>query len=300
MTYLLHFLVYLDIFVIVALSLNVTVGYCGILTLAHAGFFAIGAYVYALSVSAFGWGLIPACILAAAVGASLSLLLSLAAWRMRGDFFVLFSLAVQTIIFGVIFNWWSPGSPIGSWKNLTNGSFGISGISRPQILGYTFESVASVAGLFTAIACMFILLSRVLLGSPWGRVLKAMRDDELATRSLGKNVRLLKVQALALACAMVAIAGAMYASYVSFIDPSSGALSQSILFLSMIIVGGVGNSFRGPFVGALALLAIPEGLRFLTLPDVVASEIRLLIYGLLLVLMTHFRPSGLAGDYKFD
>ncbi len=219
---------------------------------------------------------------------------------MRGDFFVLFSLAVQTIIFGVIFNWWSPGTPIGSWRNLTNGSFGISGISKPEIFGHTFESVPAVAVLFTVIAGLFLLLTRSLLVSPWGRVLKAMRDDELSTRSLGKNVRLLKVQALALSCAMVAVAGAMYASYVSFIDPTSGALSQSILFLSMIIVGGVGNSFRGPFVGALALLAIPEALRFLDLPDTVASEIRLLLYGLLLVLITHFRPRGLAGDFKLD
>jgi branched-chain amino acid transport system permease protein len=300
MIYLIHLLIYLDIFVIVALSLNIAVGYCGILTLAHGGFFAIGAYTYALSVRAIGWGLIPAGILAALIAACLSLILSLASWRMRGDFFVLFSLAVQTIIFGTIFNWWSPGAPIGSWQNLTNGSFGISGISKPQAFGLTFESVGAVALLFTTIACGFLLLSRALLLSPWGRVLKAMRDDELATRSLGKNVRLLKVQALALSCAIVAFAGAMYASYVSFVDPTSGSLAQSILFLSMIIVGGVGNSVRGPFVGALALLVIPEVLRFLALPDTTASEIRLLVYGLLLVLLTHFRPRGLAGDYKFE
>lgn len=300
MIYFIHLLVYLDIYFIVAMSLNIAVGYCGILALSQAGFFGIGAYVYALSVPAVGWGLLPACALAALIGACFSLVLSVASWRMRGDFFVLFSLAVQTIIFGVIFNWWSPGTPIGSWRNLTNGSFGISGISKPEIFGHTFESVPAVAVLFTVIAGLFLLLTRSLLVSPWGRVLKAMRDDELSTRSLGKNVRLLKVQALALSCAMVAVAGAMYASYVSFIDPTSGALSQSILFLSMIIVGGVGNSFRGPFVGALALLAIPEALRFLDLPDTVASEIRLLLYGLLLVLITHFRPRGLAGDFKLD
>jgi branched-chain amino acid transport system permease protein len=300
MIYLLHLLVYFDIYVIVSLSLNIVVGYCGIITLAHAGYFAIGAYVYALSTQALGWGLIPAAMLAAAVAACFSFVLSLASWRMRGDFFVLFSLAVQTVIFGIIYNWWSAGAPTGSWENLTNGSFGISGIAKPSIFGIEFNTVGSAAALFSVIAGLFALLSRTLLRSPWGRVLKAMRDDELATRSLGKNVRLLKVQALALACGMAAVAGAMYASYVSFVDPESGALSESILFLSMIIVGGVGNSFRGPFVGALTLLLIPEALRYLALPDTIAFEIRLLVYGLMLVLLMHFRPRGLAGDLELN
>jgi branched-chain amino acid transport system permease protein len=300
MTYLLHLLVYFDIYVIVAMSLNIVIGYCGIITLAHAGFFAVGAYTFALSTLAFGWGFIPASVLAGVVAAGLSLVLSLASWRMRGDFFVLFSLAVQTVIFSVLYNWFTPQEPTGTWSNLTNGAFGISGIAKPHILGFELATVGSIAILFTIVAGLFLVLSRTLLSSPWGRVLKAMRDDELAARSLGKNVRLLKVQAIALACGMAGAAGAMYASYVSFIDPESGALSESILFLSMIIVGGVGNSFRGPFVGTLLLLLIPEALRFLALPDTVAVEIRLLIYGLLLIVLMHVRPRGIAGDLELD
>jgi branched-chain amino acid transport system permease protein len=298
--YPLHLLVYFDIYVIVALSLNIVVGYCGIITLAHAGFFVVGAYSFALSSLTLGLGFVPAIIIGAAVSAILSLLLSSAAWRLRGDFFVLFSLAVQTMLFSVLYNWWSPDSAIGSWNNLTNGAFGLSDISRPSILGLQFSSVPSVALLFTVIAAGFLLLVWRLLSSPWGRVLKAMRDDELATRSLGKDVRLLKVQALALACAMAGVAGGMYASYVSFVDPSSGSLSESILFLSMIIVGGVGNSFRGPMVGTLLLLLIPEGLRFLNLPDTLAVDLRLFLYGVLLIVLMHIRPQGIAGDFKLN
>jgi branched-chain amino acid transport system permease protein len=125
-----------------------------------------------------------------------------------------------------------------------------------------------------------------------------MRDDELAARGLGKNTRLFKLQAFLIACSMVALAGGLYATYVSYIDPTSFTLDESILMLSMVIVGGTGN-FRGPIVGALILIAIPEILRFVHIPDAFAANIRLLIYGLLIVTMAHFRPQGLAGKYRF-
>jgi len=98
---------------------------------------------------------------------------------------------------------------------------------------------------------------------------------------------------------MVAIAGAIYAAYVSYIDPSAANLNHSILMLCMVIVGGVGN-FWGPLVGAAVLVAIPEVLRFMFIPDAYAANIRLLLYGLLLVVMMHFRPQGLAGNYPID
>jgi branched-chain amino acid transport system permease protein len=124
-----------------------------------------------------------------------------------------------------------------------------------------------------------------------------MRDDELAARGRGKTVRLVKVQVFAVACGLVAVAGALYASYVSYIDPTSASLDESILMLSFVLVGGVGN-FRGPLVGAFVLLAIPEMLRFVDMPSAVAAEVRLMAYGLLLLLMMHHRPQGIAGVYR--
>ena len=289
MNYLLHLLIYLSIYLIVSLSLNLIVGYCGLLTLAHAGYFAVGSYVYALATLKLGWEFLPATILSIGIAAGLSLAVSLPAWRFRGDFFVMITLAVQVLLFGLFYN----------STNLTGGAEGLAGIPKPKLLGISFDSMGAIAVLSVVLAGGCAWVCWLLLNSPWGRLLQAMRDDELATRALGKNTRLLKVQAFAIACSMVAIAGVIYAAYVSYIDPSAAALDQSILMLCMVIVGGVGN-FWGPLVGAAVLVAIPEVLRFAFIPDAYAANIRLLLYGLLLVLMMHFRPQGLAGNYPID
>jgi len=297
MNYFLHLLIYFNIYAIVALSLNMIVGYSGLLTLAHAGYFAVGGYTYALATTVMGWTFLPALLLGILVSALLSLATSLPAWRFSGDFFVMISLAVQALLFSLFYNWSEPSADVGTWANLTNGPFGIDGIPNPNILGVYFDTIGGMAVIATITAGVCGLLSWLLLSSPWGRLLKAMRDDELAARGLGKNVRLVKVQVFALACGLVAVAGALYASYVSYIDPTSASLEESILMLSFVLVGGVGN-FRGPLIGAFILLAIPELLRLLAMPDAVAAEVRLMAYGLLLVLMMHFRPQGIAGVYR--
>ena len=299
MNYIFHLLIYLNIYIIVALSLNIVVGYCGLLTLAHSGYFAVGSYVYALATLKLGWGFFPSIGLGIGIAAALSVAVSLPAWRFKGDFFVMISLAVQALLFSLLYNWSKPGVEPGTWANLTNGPFGIAGISKPAILGIKFDTISRifVLSLTLAVGCAFI--TWLLVSSPWGRLLKAMRDDELVARGLGKDVRLAKVQAFAVACGMVAVAGALYASYISYIDPSAASLDESILMLCMVIVGGVGN-FRGPLVGALVLLALPEALRFAHIPDAVAANLRLMAYGLLLVMMMHFRPQGLAGEYRLE
>jgi branched-chain amino acid transport system permease protein len=168
-----------------------------------------------------------------------------------------------------------------------------------EIAGTRLAHPASLICFATAVAacCGFVLWR--LQTSPWGRVLASMREDELAARSLGKNTRFLKVQAIAISCGLVAVAGALYAAHVSYLDPTSASLDEGILMLSMVIVGGVGN-FRGPIVGALILIALPELLRFAHLPDATAANLRLAIYGLLLVFMMHFRPQGISGEYRLN
>jgi len=307
MKYLLHLLIYFDIYIIVALSLNMIVGYSGLLTIAHASYFAVGGYAYALLTLELGLGFLPAVLIGVVIAALLSLFLSLPSWRFGGDLFVMVSLAVQTMLYTTIYNWADSEADPGTWQNLTNGPYGLSGISSPAIFGITFDSIGSMAVLATILAIACILVSWLLLDSPWGRLLKAMRDDELAVRGLGKNIRLVKVQVFAIACGMVAIAGAIYASYVSYLDPSAGSLDQSILMISFVLVGGVGN-IRGPIAGAFILLAIPEMLRFLPegwlhffgAPNAIIANIRLLVYGLLLVGMMHFRPQGIAGNYRIE
>lgn len=297
MDYALHLLIYIAIYGIVALSLNLVVGYCGLLTLAHAGYYAIGAYTYAIVSLKFGWEFLPAVCVAALVSAILSLLVSLPAWRLRGDFFVLASLAAQTLIASILVNWFSDSAPFGTWSNLTNGPIGITEIPAPAVFGFKFRTTISMAVFTTAVAAICILVLWRLKHSPWGRLLISMRDDELAARSLGKNTRLAKVQAFAISSALVAVAGSLYAAYVHYIDPSSASLDNSILMLSMLIVGGLGN-FIGPIAGAVVLVALPESLRFLALPDTQAANIRLMIYGIFLILFMHVRPQGIAGNYR--
>lgn len=299
MNYILHLSIYGGIYTIVAMSLNLIVGYCGLLSLAHAGYFAIGAYTYALVSVKLGWGFLPAVGLGMMIAAIASLAVSMAAWRFKGDFFVMLSLAVQSLLFSLFYNWFKADADFGTWVNLTNGPFGIAGIPKPNIFGLQFQTIGSMTLLSTvaAIACAGICW--LLVASPWGRLLKAMRDDELVARGLGKNTRWVKVQVLAIACAMVSLAGAIYAAYVSYIDPSAATLDESILFVCMILVGGVGN-FKGPLVGALLLIALPEGLRFVAIPDAIAANVRLGIYGLCLVAIAHFRQQGIAGEYRIE
>jgi len=299
MNYLLHLLIYFCMYGIVALSLNLVVGYCGLFTLAHAAFFAVGGYTYALTTIKFGWGFIPASALAMLIGGILSLAVSLPAWRFRGDFFVLITLAVQTFLFSLIYNWTSTDSPPATLRNLTNGPIGLAGIKKPVIFGIRLDTIGSIAMLSTLLLLISGFIFWLLKSSPWGRLLKSMRDDELAARGLGKNVRLAKVYVLAISCAFTALAGTIYSSYVTFIDPSSALLNQSILLLCMLIVGGTGN-FRGPLVGTVVLLAIPEILRLVHLPDAMAANLRLVIYGLLLIIMVHLRPQGLVGEYRLE
>jgi branched-chain amino acid transport system permease protein len=299
MNYIIHLLIYFDIYVIVALSLNLVVGYCGMLTLAHAAYYAVGGYVYALLALRLGFTFIPAVFVAALVAALFSLAISLPAWRLKGDFLVLITLAVQTLLYSLIYNWSDPTAPQDIWRNLTNGQFGIAGIPKASVLGIQFTRPASFVWLasLVAVACSLILWR--LKASPWGRLLVSIREDELAARSLGKSARLLKVQALAISCGFVAVAGTLYAAHVSYIDPSTASLDEGILMLSMVIIGGVGN-FRGPIVGALILIFLPELLRFAHFPDALAANVRLTIYGLLLVLMIHFRPQGISGEYRLN
>jgi branched-chain amino acid transport system permease protein len=299
MNYILHLLIYFNIYAMIAISLNMVVGYTNLLTLAHAGYYAIGCYTYALVTLKLNMGFLPALVLAFIIAAVMSLAISLPAWRFKGDFFVLVSLAVQVFLYSLFYNWVSSDAAIGTLKNLTNGPYGIPGIPKPSIFGIKFDSIGMIFILSSVLLGICLFISWNLLKSPWGRLLKGIRDDELLARNIGKNVRLAKIQVIAIACGMAAAAGTVYASYISYIDPTAASLDDSILFLCMVLVGGVGN-FRGPIVGAAVLLAFPEILRFLSIPDSIAANVRLLLYGLLLVLVVRLRPQGIAGEYRIE
>ena len=299
MNYMWHLMIYFGVYGILAISLNILVGACGLLTLAHAGYFALGAYTYAVATVAFGVDTISAIGLSVGMAAIFSLMISLPTWRLKGDYFVIASIAIQVLIYSAIYNWVESNAPLGTMDNMTNGPFGISSIPRPEMFGHQLTTMQEVTAVSLLILGIVAWMAKKLLFSPWGRVLNAMRDDELAARSIGKNVQFYKVEAIFIACVLAGFAGALYSGYVSYIDPSLATMDQSILLLSMVLVGGTGN-MRGPLTGALLLLLIPEGLRMVHIPDNIAAEARIMLYGLLLIVMVHVRPKGLLGNYKLD
>lgn len=297
--YALHILIYLCLYATVGMSLNISFGYGGFLSLAQAAFFAVGAYTFALGASVWGLDLIVILMIASGIAALLSLALSLASWRMRGDFFVMATLAVQTLVGSFLNNWSEVGKPIGSVQNFTNGPSGIAGIPKADILGITLDTIDSTFVIALLLFVVAYLLLRTGLLSPWGKALVALRDDELAARSVGKNSRWLAVQSFALSGIFSATAGVIYASYVGYVDPSLASLDYSILFVCMVVIGGAG-SVNGPIIGAVVLIAIPELLRYAQIPEQSASSIRLMAYGLLLVILMHVRPQGLIGRFKIN
>jgi branched-chain amino acid transport system permease protein len=288
-TYLLHLLIYFEIFVLVAVSLNVLVGYAGLLNIAHAAYFGVGAYTSTILTLKFGYGFVPAAASAVFMSGLLSLLISLPSWRLKGDAFVMVSIAVQMAIYAMFYN----------WIDLTSGPLGITDIPKPSIFGIPLDTQYEIVIMYGAIAALGVATLGFIKLSPFGRSLQAMRDDELAATSLGISTRKLKIQACFIATAVAALAGSLYASYASYIDPTSFTLDESILYLSMIIVGGTGN-IKGPIIGALTLIVIPEIFRLIELPAATAANIRLLTYGFSLLLLMHLRPQGIAGRYRYE
>jgi len=138
-----------------------------------------------------------------------------------------------------------------------------------------------------------------LVHSPFGRVLKGLRDDEIAVPSLGRNVIAFKIWAFVISSSFIGIAGIIYATYVSYIDPTSFNLDEAIFILAAVLIGGTGN-IRGPVVGAVFVVVLPEILRFVGFPDSIAANLRQIVYGMSLIVFILYRPQGIAGEYRLQ
>lgn len=289
MSYFYHIVVLLEIYCILSLSLNLLVGYTGLLTFAHGAFFGVGAYITALSLVSARTGFFTSALLAMGGTCLIASLLSLASLRFKGDRFVLASLGFQVLVTTVLLN----------WVIVTRGPFGINAIPRPSFLGFSLIQQRDFALFATLVSAAAIAFLVGVCKSPFGRTLRAIREDETALVVLGKPTFLFKSQAMTVSAACAALAGSLYASYVSFVDPTGFSLDESIVILSMVIIGGAGN-LLGPLIGAVLLTLLPEALRLFALPSASLGNIRMVIYGLALILVMRFRPQGLAGDYKFE
>lgn len=289
MNYLLHIIILVSLYTILGLSLNIPLGYGGMLSLCHAAFYGIGAYASALLMIKAGLPFLPSFLAAVLLTGMAAYLISIPSSRFHGDFFVLATLGFQMIVTSLLHN----------WTRLTQGPYGIPGIPKPSILGFPVNSpIQFFTFAMIASAAVYFVTWRI-ARSPFGRTLQAVRDDELAAMAIGKDVLRFRRIAFTIGGAMAGCAGVLFASYATYIDPTSFALDESVFILCVVIIGGTGN-LRGPILGAVVLVLLPELLRFLRIPDAVAANARQIIYGLLLILMMRFRPQGIAGKYAFD
>jgi branched-chain amino acid transport system ATP-binding protein len=274
--YYLYVLALVGLSAIVGVGLNVLLGLSGQISLGHAAFYAIGAYVVGILTTKTTIGFWCALPIAAAVAGMAGALLAVPALRVRGPY-----LAMVTIAFGFIVE---QGTV--EWSGLTGGWNGLIGIPTPSVAGYKFaeREIAVFVIILTALA---IWLFARLEASPWGKAMRAVRDSEVASQSIGLNPTVIRTVAFAISAGVTGLAGAIFAAMSDFISPESFPFFQSILFLLVVMVGGAGR-IMGPLIGALIVVLLPELLSSL-------AQYRLLFVGLLLLVVLRLAPDGLVG-----
>jgi len=288
MDYFLHIVILFCIYLVLTTSLDLAAGHAGLVSMGHAAFYGLGAYTSAMLAIYFGAPFLVGVVSGMAVAALASLGVSVPSLQLHDDYFVIATFGFQMILFSVFNN----------SIRLTGGPLGIPGIPEPSILGWSIRSRFSFVVLALIFAALGYLVTTLITSSPFGRVLRAIREDEVLTKSLGKDTLRFKVTTFAVSAALAASAGSLYAHYTTYIDPTGFTVMESILVMSMVIIGGAGSRW-GPLVGALVLVTLPEALRFIGFPSSAGANLRQIIYGVLLVVMMMFRPRGLVGKYGF-
>lgn len=287
MEYLIHIAILIAIYAILGLSLNMVVGFTGLLSITQAAFYGIGAYVTAILLTSTGMNFFLAMLIAIIITAALSLAIGFVLSKFKDDYYALGSFGFNVIIYSVFLN----------WQSLTRGPLGIPGIPRPSLFGFTFSENIWFLVLSTACALIVYLVCRHITHSSFGRVLKAIREDDGAISVFGYPVLWYKLTIFVVSAGMAAVAGSLFASYITFIDPSSFTLTESIFILAIIILGGLANN-KGSVLGAACLILLPEILRFVGFPDEIAAQMRQVVYGVILILLMLYRPQGLVGEYR--
>lgn len=289
MEYMLHIGIMLCIYIILVLSTNLTVGMANLLTMCQAAFYGIGAYIGTYFLMQFNMPFVVIALLVMLATGLTSLLVSYASVKLKGDYFILATLGFQMIIYTILYNWIS----------VTRGPYGIPGIPSIKLFGvWSLNGIYAYFFLALVLAVVVAMIFSRLQHSPYGRMLKAIRTDELSAKALGRNTVRLKAWAFFISAAFAGVAGLIYASYVSYIDPTSFTLDESIFIITALFIGGIGSRVWGPVVGAAVVVILPEMLRFVGLPDAVAANLRQVIYGLVLIVLMFVRPQGLLGDAK--
>lgn len=278
-----HLLIIIGIYAILASSLNLAMGFTGLLNLGHVAFFGIGAYVSAL-LTIHGVPFIISFFLAGIVASLFGFLLVAATHKLKGDYLALATLGFSFVVYSIFLN----------WTNITRGPLGIPGIPKPTFGNLTIASNQDYLLFVTVVAIVSLLILWRIGRSAYGRVLEAIRDDELAASVLGKSTFKLKSQSLMVSAFFAGLAGSLFAHYITYIDPSSFFLSEIILLLTIVMVGGL-TSLRGSVIATVIIILIPEALRFVNMPSSLIGPMRQILYAVLLIGVLMLKPKGLFG-----
>jgi branched-chain amino acid transport system permease protein len=281
-SYYIQVLIFIGIYIILTLSLNLLNGYVGLLSIGHAAFYGIGAYASAKLVMEAGVPFPLAMLGAGLIAGVFGYLIAKPTLRLSGIYMTLATLGFNMIFFLVLQNWMS----------FTNGPLGIMDIPPPSIFGYAIESRLQYYYLIFFLVVLTIVSMQRLMTCRFGRALVSIRENELAAEATGVHTTRYKIQAFVLAAFYAGIAGSFYAHFVKFISPDSFYIYESFILLAMLAFGGQGN-LAGPVVGAAVLIIIPEVFRFL-------QEYRMLVYGGILVIMMLVRRQGLLGGRNYS
>lgn len=281
--YLIHIAIITVVALLLAWSLNLALGYTGIINLGHLAFYGVGAYTAALIVKSGGawwWGLASG----AALAALSAVLLHALTWRLKGDYLALVSLGFSFLAYSLFMN----------WVEVTGGAYGLNAIPRPQVFGAALINNYHYLLFSVVIAAAVGLFLRRLTRAPYGRLLEATRDDALGLSAYGYNPNRLKAESLVISAAIAGLAGGVFAYYSSYIDPSLFFIHELITVLTVVLVGGLA-SLGGTLVASIVITLLPEALRFLPLPPESLGPLRQIIYAVVLLAILRFRPRGILG-----
>jgi branched-chain amino acid transport system permease protein len=276
--YIMRLMTIAGIYVILAVSLNFVTGYAGQFCLGWAAFYGIGAYTSALAVTKLGLSFWLAFPLAGIVAALFGIILAIPTMRLRDIYLALTTLGFGEIVRLVLLN----------WTDLTRGSMGIPGIPSPALFGQSLDSPFFYYYFILGMVLFVIAATGRMIDSRMGRALIAIRENEIAAKSMGINTTAYKIQAFAIAAFFSGLAGSFYAHYSSYIDPNAFGFGESIAILAMVVLGGMGST-TGAVFGAVTLSLLPEVLRGL-------AEYRMIIFGGILMIVMLVRPQGFFGN----
>jgi len=281
--YIYSILVLAGIYLVLSSSFDLIIGYGGLISIAHPIFYAIGAYTAGLLAISWHVPAIPAALAGAALAMTASVAMSLPAIRVAGDYLLIASIGFQLGLLQVIKN-----------VEFTGGDAGLSNIP-PAITGPHRSLLFAAVSLALGVAV--VLLIRWIVRGPYGAIITAMRDDELALLALGRNVTRIKVVILALGSGLAGLAGGIYTFYYQYLSPSQFDVLQSAAILTMVVIGGMGTAL-GPVIGTFLLLGLPQAITFLHLPPSIMAPLQGILFCVLVLLFIRMRPQGIIAAHR--